>query len=218
MYATPTAKEARADVLLASIRDVQLAALIAATPRGLSASHLPAVLRENAEGRALECHVARANPLWEQIGAGCSAMAIFQGPNAYIHPGWFVSESARKAAVPTWTYVAVHVHGTLTAVHDKAWLQGHLAQLAENNEVHRPQPWSISELTREALEALLKNIVGLQLTIDRIEGSWKMAQGLAKEDRQSVAAALAASAKAGEPEVAEIMAKLLNAEERLPEP
>ena len=212
MYATAKARESRREVLLEAIRELQLGALVAATPAGLIASHLPIVASSGDNLWLLECHCARANPLWEQIGDGCPAVAIFQGPHAYVHPGWFVSESAQEAAVPTWTYIAVHVHGQLKPVHDQAWLLRHLSMLAANNEGNRDEPWSPSQLPPEPKSALLKNIVGLELLIDRMEGSWKMAQGLPQVDRRAVADALQRSTIPRETEVATIMSYLLDGE------
>lgn len=214
MYATASARECRLEVLLDAIRDIQLASLVVSSADGLTASHLPMAIATRARVQFLQCHVARANPLWTQIEDACSGRAIFQGPHAYVDPNWFVSDAGKRASVPTWTYIAVHVHGKLAAVDDEAWLIRHLAELARNNEAGRPNPWSPSKLPADAKASLLKNIVGIELTIDRIEGSWKMAQGLPEADRRAVIRALEASDRSLERDVAAVMRDLLKAEER----
>ena len=207
MYATASARESRDDVLLNAIRDIQLASIVISAAGSFLASHVPMTVSSDA--RRLRCHVARANPIWEQVGSGCPALAIFQGPHAYIHPGWFISVTPNDGAVPTWTYIAVHVHGRLTVVEDGTWLRAHLADLTSNNEAHRPEPWSLSDVPAAHMEALVEEIVGLELTIERMEGSWKMAQSLPDADRIAVAEALSRSDRPRETEVAIVMQQLL---------
>jgi transcriptional regulator len=209
MYATASARELRSAVLLEAIRQIQLAALIINPEEGFEASHVPMVVSSREGGCLLQCHVARANPLWELVGSGCSALAIFQGPHAYVHPGWFTSVAAEDTAVPTWTYIAIHVHGHLGVVRDERWLRRHLSELASINEAHRPKPWSPSNVAPRHMEGLLQGIVGLELTVQRMEGSWKMAQSLPPPDKHAVAAALAASDCPRETEVATVMEGLL---------
>jgi transcriptional regulator len=209
MYATASARELRSEVLLEAIRQIQLGALIINTEAGFEASHVPMVVSSRKGESLLQCHVARANPLWELVGPGCSALAIFQGPHAYVHPGWFTSVAAEDTAVPTWTYIAIHAHGCLGVVRDERWLRRHLSELASINEAHRPNPWSPSNVAPRHMERLLQGIVGLELTIQRIEGSWKMAQTLPSLDKSAVAAALAASDRPRETEVAAVMEELL---------
>lgn len=209
MYATASARELRSEVLLQCIRQIQLGALIINSQGAFEASHVPMVVSSRAVGSSLQCHVARANPIWELVGSGCSALAIFQGPHAYVHPGWFTSVAAEDTAVPTWTYIAVHVHGCVGVVRDERWLRRHLSELASINEAHRPKPWSPSNVAPRHMERLLQGIVGLELTIHRIEGSWKLAQSLPPADKRAVAAALAASDRPSETEVAAVMEELL---------
>lgn len=129
-----------------------------------------------------------------------------------IHPGWFTSAAAQDGALPTWTYIAVHVHGRLQVVRDESWLRRHLGELADQNELHRPKPWSPSGVASPRMRSLLQGIVGLELAVERIEGSWKMAQSLPADDTRAVAAALAISDRPADTEVAAIMQERLRKE------
>ena len=209
MYAAPKARESRRDVLLATIREIQLATIVVSSPSGFAASHVPVTLRQEAGDILVDCHVARANTLWEVAGQGCECLAVFQGPHAYVHPGWMPSSTAEGKAVPTWTYVAVHLHGQIRAVEDEIWLRRHLDQLASTNEAHRPKPWRLSDASPELIASLLNDIVGLELTVRTMEGIWKMAQGLPDGDRLGVVEGLAASERTAEREVAAVMRRLM---------
>lgn len=153
----------------------------------------------------LEGHVSRANPLWK-LSSETPALAIFQGPQAYIHPGWYPTKKRDQRAVPTWNYIAIHAHGLLTAIEDKSWLTRHLEELTARNEDNRPEPWSIPDAPEDFISALMKGIVGVRLEIDKIEGNWKMAQKQSLENRLGAAHGLAASARAADREVGALIA------------
>ena len=40
---------------------------------------------------------------------------MFQGPQAYVSPGWYPSKQAHGKVVPTWNYVVVQARGRLRA-------------------------------------------------------------------------------------------------------
>ena len=85
----------------ALIRAHPFAILVTQGADGLTATHLPTVLKvDDASpfGR-VECHVARPNPQWKSFAADAEALLIFQGPEAYIRPGWYPSKAEHGKAV-----------------------------------------------------------------------------------------------------------------------
>src|SRR5216117_3545271 len=77
----------------------------------------------------------RANPLWQRLSAASApAIAIFQGPQAYISPSWYPSKHADGKAVPTWNYAVVHAHGEPRIVDDADWLLAHVTALTTQQE------------------------------------------------------------------------------------
>jgi transcriptional regulator len=140
------------------------------------------------------------------------ALAIFQGPNAYIHPGWYPSKQRDARVVPTWNYIAVHAHGALTPVEDQAWLRQHLEELTARNETHRAQPWSVSDAPADYVHRRMQAIVGLQLHVSAIEGNWKMAQKQPLENRLGAADGLSSSGDPQNAAVANIMNDLYGGE------
>lgn len=208
MYIAPYSREERREVLLQAIQGIHFGVLVAPSIGALEASHLPMLVREDAGGETvLEGHVSRANPLWKLCNH-TQALAIFQGPQAYIHPGWYPTKKRDGRVVPTWNYIAIHVHGTLSAVEDGSWLGRHLEELTEHNEHPRPEPWSISDAPADFIRSLMKGIVGLRLKVGRIEGNWKMAQKQPLENRMGAAHGLVASASAADQEVGALVAAL----------
>src|SRR5262245_1751958 len=106
MYVPQHFAQTDAEALAGIIRDHNFATLITAGPPGLFATHLPFVADSREPPRRLRAHMARANPHWRDIGEGADALAIFQGPHAYVSPSWYVS----SPRVPTWNYISVHVY------------------------------------------------------------------------------------------------------------
>jgi transcriptional regulator len=210
MYASPTTREDRQDVLVAAIRNIGFGALVAMSADGLSATHIPMLVRQGPNGEVeLEGHVARPNEMWRLAQSGVQALAIFQGPQAYIHPGWYPTKQIDGRAVPSWNYIAVHAHGRLEAVEDPAWLRAHLSDLTDLNEASRAEPWALSDAPQDYLEAMMRAIVGLRLRVDRFEGNWKMGQKLPVENRLGAIAGLSASDHATDRDVAAVMRDLL---------
>jgi len=210
MYVSTTTREDRQDVLVAAIRSIRFGALVVVSDDGLSATHIPMLVREFPNGVVeLEGHVARQNDLWRIAQSAVPALAIFQGPQAYIHPGWYPTKKADGRAVPSWNYVAVHAHGSLEAVEDVAWLRSHLSNLTDLNEAGRAEPWALTDAPEDYIDAMMSAIVGLRLRVGRLEGNWKMGQKQRLENRIGAIDGLFASASTQDQDVAMAMRELL---------
>ncbi len=99
--------------------------------------------------------------------------------------------------MPTWTYIAVHAHGMLASVRDEAWLRAHLDDLTRANEAAQEEPWNVSDAPASFTASLRRGIVGLRLTVDRVEGSWKINQHKSEADKAGTAAGFAGSGEMG---------------------
>lgn len=195
----------------ALMRAHPFAILVTQGADGMTATHLPTVLKVGDApplGR-IECHVARPNPQWKSFAAGTDALMIFQGPEAYIRPGWYPSKAEHGKAVPTWDYAAVHAYGRLSAVHDKAWLLAHVGELSNQQEMPYEAPWSLADAPDTYLDALARGIVGLTFDITRLEGKMKMSQNRPQGDRAGVVGGLEARGERRDGEVAALVDKLL---------
>jgi transcriptional regulator len=171
MYIPDMFREDRPEVLHDAVRRIGFATLITHDPQGrLEANHLPMLLTD----AVLRGHVSRANPVWKP-GAG-EALAIFLGPNAYVSPNWYPSKSETGKVVPTWNYITVHAHGAINWIQDADWLRAHVGALSAAHEAGREKPWSINDAPASYIEGQVRAIVGFELTIDRLEGKYKLNQ------------------------------------------
>ncbi len=187
MYVPPLFKEDRVDVLHAAIRRSGLVTLVTLTADGLIASHVPMLLdTEPAPYGMLLGHVARPNPQARGAVPGVQALAIFQGPDAYITPSWYATKRENGKVVPTWNYVAIHAYGPVEFFDDKERLRAIVTRLTERHESTRAEPWAVTDAPAEFTDVMLKGIVGFSLPIVRLEGKWKMSQNRPAQDRAGV--------------------------------
>ena len=205
MYIPQHFEEKRPDVLARAIRDIQFALLVTAVDGEYLASHLPMVLKQADGAFTLEAHVARPNRHWTVLAGKPASLAVFQGPQTYVSPSWYETKRQHGKVVPTWNYVVVHAHGPLEVVEQQGWLLAHLGDLVSANEGRREQPWAITDAPAEFIDGMTRAIVGLRLTVERLEGKWKMIQNRSEADRLGTLAGLSASADPQDRAVAAIM-------------
>jgi transcriptional regulator len=153
------------------------------------ASSLPFLLGYADDGTPQAAfHVARHNPLAGLAdGMSCWLMTV-NGADAYVSPDWYASPDQ----VPTWLYQAVHLTGSVRKLPDVE-LGPHLDALSARFEswLAPKPPWTSSKMTAGRLETLKKAIVGLVMTVEQVEGSFKLNQHKSDVDHAAIAAALA---------------------------
>ena len=180
-----------------------LATLVSQGANGLQASHLPLLLvPEEGEFGTLYGHFARANPQWRDFEGGAEALAIFNGPDAYVSPAWYAGKAEHGKVVPTWNYIAVHAHGRAEVFDEPERLLQLVSRLSERHEAGRAQPWAVSDAPRDYIDAMLRAIVGFALPIQRLDGQWKLSQNRSAADQASVQEGLQASAEVRDRELA----------------
>ena len=189
MYAPSHFEETRLDTLHALIEAHPLGTLVTHSAAGLEADHIPFEIgapTAAAPFGTLRAHVARANPLWRQSGAG--VLVVFQGPSAYVSPSLYAEKPVSGKVVPTYNYAVVHAHGVLRAIEDPAWILALLERLTSHHEAARAAPWSVADAPPAFVDTLLKAIVGIEIPLDRLQGKWKLSQNRPPADQAAVAA------------------------------
>lgn len=195
----------------ATMRARPFATLVTHGSNGLFATHLPTVLKTaGAAGELgrIECHVARPNPHWQSFDKDADALVIFQGPEAYIRPGWYPSKAEHGKVVPTWNYAVVHAYGRLEAVQDQDWLLAHVSELTSQQESPYAAPWSTADAPASFVTALTRGIVGLRMPIARLEAKAKMSQNRPEDDRVGVVRGLAERAEGEDEDISSLVEKL----------
>ncbi len=187
MYVPRYFVEDRVEVLHAAIREAGLATLVTPGAGEFGVSHIPLFLEpEPGPLGRLVGHLARANSQCKSTPDGSTALAIVLGPNGYVSPSWYATKRETGRVVPTWDYVAVHAHGTVHFFDERERLLEVVARLTDRHEHARAAPWKVRDAPPDYLEGQLKGIVGVELTITRLEGQWKASQNKGEADRRGV--------------------------------
>ncbi|HEY7736036.1 MAG TPA: FMN-binding negative transcriptional regulator [Candidatus Limnocylindrales bacterium] len=177
--------------LLAELCPIVPATLVTHGRDGFRSSILP-MLFDPTDGPqgTLRGHLARGNPQWRDIEAAIAAgdgatgdgLAIFNGPDAYVSPAWYEEKRLTGKVVPTWNYLTVQAHGTITTVHDPEWLIPHVGRLVARHESGRPDPWALTDAPDDYVRTQARAIVGLELRITRLEAKAKLTQNRSDAD------------------------------------
>jgi transcriptional regulator len=177
--------------LLRELCAVVPATLVTHGEEGFRASILPMLFDpDDGPNGMLRGHLARGNPQWREIEAsiaasgygGGEALAIFDGPDAYVSPAWYEEKRLTGKVVPTWNYVTVQAHGTISTIHDPKWLIPHVGRLVARHEAGRANPWSLSDAPEDYIATQARAIVGLELRITRLEAKSKLSQNRSEAD------------------------------------
>jgi transcriptional regulator len=192
MYLPIHFDDTRADELKRILEQYPLGTLVVNGPHGLDANHVPFEMVTVADGAlSLHAHVARANPVWQEVASGAQVLVIFRGGDAYVSPSWYPSKHELHRQVPTWNYQVVHVHGTITIHDDTRFVRGVVARLTRRHESQagNDKPWRMTDSDPAYIDDMLTRIVGIEVVPERIVVKSKLSQN--KDDRDRVAAAQA---------------------------
>jgi transcriptional regulator len=153
------------------------------------ASPVPFHIEYGRDGTPLVCfHLARHNPLIGLADGVSPWLFAVSGPDAYVSADWYASPDQ----VPTWLYQAVHMTGPVRSMAGNQ-LAEHLDLVSARfeNKLAPKRPWTMGKMSAGRREAMMKGIVGLIMSVENIEGSFKLNQHKSDADHVAVTAALA---------------------------
>jgi len=167
------------------------------------ASPLPFYLTSANDGTLRAAfHVARHNPLIKLANGTASWLLAVNGADAYVSPDWYVSPDQ----VPTWLYQAVHLTGPVrTLSDDELAVQIDALSAKFEDRLLPKKPWVSGKMTAARLETMKKAIVGLEMMVEEVEGSFKLNQHKSETDFAAVGNTLALQAEAGARQIAALM-------------
>ncbi|CAI7652941.1 unnamed protein product [Penicillium glandicola] len=182
----------------------------------IQSSHIPFVLdvppsTENDDTiptGILRGHMAKQNPqakalmeaLAEQNAAGNNkleltdeVLILFNGPHHhYVTPKFYTeTKPVSSKVVPTWNYSAVQAYGKISVYCNSKAEETDLSRQSETGIMgytggDKKSPWNVSEAPVNYVELLKKNIIGIEIRIERLQGKFKMSQEMGEGDRKGV--------------------------------
>lgn len=193
MYVPAHFEESRTGVLHDFVKQHPFGMLVTHGAGGLDVNHIPFELDpQHGELGMLTAHVARANPVWQDVTDGDEVLVVFRAGDAYISPNWYPSKHEFHKQVPSWNYVVAHAYGHITIRDDERFVRGMVGRLTRTHEAAQPRPWKMGDSPKEFIDAMLKAIVGLEIEITRIVGKSKLSQNKEARDIHGAGEALKA--------------------------
>jgi transcriptional regulator len=166
MYTPAYAKNENEEDLKDFIRKNGFGIVVSTVDGKLWATHIPLIL----VGDKLQGHISRGNKQWRALPQNEEVMVIFQGPHTYVSSSWYDHEN-----VPSWNYVAVHVYGKAHMQSEEELIES-LRQLTNKYEKDSVHPVSVDTMSEKFLHAELRGTIGFEITIERMEASYKLSQ------------------------------------------
>jgi len=192
MYIPPHFEEISAAEIARVIEACPLACIVAQTPAGLIANHIP--LLSERDG-TLVGHVALNNDMHRLIADGQEALVIFRGEDGYVSPNFYPSKQEHHRHVPTWNYQVVHVYGAISFQHDERTKRAAVGLLTRNHErrLNGPSAWRMADAPADFMEEMLQAIVAFRVSPGRILAKSKLSQNREQRDYNGAIEGLRAS-------------------------
>ena len=167
--------------LLSVMREYNFATIVSNLDGAPFATHVPVLVNEDDDGKVrIEGHVAAANPHARALAEGAQTLVVFHGPHTYVSPSSY--RSANR--VPTWNYIAVHAMGRARAIADA---DGKMAILLRLIAFHDPDfAARFAAFDAGLRDSLVAAIVGFEITVDTLEGKFKLNQHRLSDDLPSL--------------------------------
>ena len=163
------------------IRQNSFGILINAVDGKFWGSHIPLELETEMGGEeeVLYGHIAKANIQLSEVVDQAPVLAIFNGPHSYVSSSWYNHEN-----VPTWNYIAVHIHGQIELVSGDE-LYYSLKKLVDKYEQNSEHPVAMETMSANTLKQM-RGIIGFKIRIESIKAAYKLSQNRNKEDYHNV--------------------------------
>jgi transcriptional regulator len=191
MYLPDPFAEIRVEEAHRILREHPLGMLVTHGASGLDADHLPfELVPDSGALGTLRAHIARANPLCNEVRAGAEVLVVFRGAHGYISPSWYPSKHETHRSVPTWNYEVVHAHGRMRLIDDPKFVGALVARLTRRHEAAETRPWKLADAPRDYLDEMLSRIVGIEIAVTRLTAKRKLSQNRDARDVAGVVEAL----------------------------
>jgi len=201
MYIPPINIMRNNDEIIEFMRRFSFITMITSKDNTPIGTHLPILVRVENDRIILLGHIAKQNNQWKDIENN-TVLIIFTEPHSYISPKLYEKE----INVPTWNYMAVHVYGKATIIHDMDSVIELLEHTIENYEPSYKSQWD--SLPESYKLSLAKEIIAFSISVDDIQAKKKLSQNKTKKERNTIISSLSNSADTNEQLIAEYMQKL----------
>jgi len=175
MYLPKIFNDSSHEEILKVFKAYPFAILATSEQDNLEISHLPFIYDE--KSNILITHLANNNSHIKNIN-NKKCTVIFNGPDLYISPDWYVENNL----VPTWNYISVHVKGTIKVISDDVEIKKILDLTTKFFEEQNNTNW-MNNLDEEFDAKLRTMITVIEIKIDKIDAKFKLSQNRTEKSK-----------------------------------
>ncbi len=169
MYPPKHHQDDNIDHLIKTIQAFPLATLISANGEDCFTTHIPLIYsKDNSVYGKLVGHLDKNNPQCAFLD-NRKVYAIFNGPNTYISPNTYTT-----VQLPTWNYINVHVEGISIINNDPDAIKKSMIEMTRFLETS-DTPF-VLDYDHTRMNQLVNFVTGIEITITRLEGKFKLSQ------------------------------------------
>ncbi|MEN0059707.1 MAG: FMN-binding negative transcriptional regulator [Bdellovibrio sp.] len=200
MYRPSYSVNENIDLSFQLIQDFPLGLMISESSGLIETNYLPFLIFKEQDEIYLLTHLARANPHWKSLSS--EVVISFLGPNSYVSPTIYVG----KSNVPTWSYAAIEIRGSVKIISDGQELKEMLHRTVDAFETKNQTEWSY-DLPEKMQKNLESALVGLKIKVTNLESKFKLSQNRNVEDYTAVLKHFSESSSHKDKEISEWMLK-----------
>lgn len=181
MYRPDPFNENNPEKLIAFCREQAFGTVISNGDSGVPViTHVPFVVKEDVNQLMIEFHIALANPQAQLLLNNGKAGISVMGTHGYIS-----SSVYHHMNVPTYNYQSVYLSGKTVRLNQDEFLI-HLKELVQGFEEGREKPLPFTHFPEKMIQGYLREIVGIRLIVDHMEGAYKLSQNRNQKDFDSI--------------------------------
>ncbi|WP_042146731.1 MULTISPECIES: FMN-binding negative transcriptional regulator [unclassified Pseudoalteromonas] len=181
-YQTNSEDKIEQGKLIELVTNNPLATLIINRERELPhVSHIPFHFDDNQT--SLVGHTSNQHPLTKRLKQNLveDIILIFHGEQGYISPNY-----SEGQPVPTWNYSKVQIIGKAKIITDSNEKYKQMDITTQYFEKEQTQPWLLDSAPSKAIEQMLKAITIFKVSIDEINGQFKLSQNKSTAVKQQI--------------------------------
>jgi transcriptional regulator len=184
--------EASTADIAAFVREQMLALVVTSAGNDTLTTPLPLLADTDATGAVTSFlgHFALSNPQVELVRRQPRALILFQGPHAYISPGWV----SRPGWAPTWNYMLAQFQAEISLLpqdNDEA-----IRALVTALEGDGPDSWRVERVGKR-YAPMVQRVVAFRAAVVSSRGRFKLGQDETDETFAEIVAALGDAPLAG---------------------
>lgn len=184
--------EATPSEIATFVREQLLALVVSSAGNEMLTTPLPLLTETDTTGAVTSFlgHFALSNPQVELVRRQPRALILFQGPHAYIRPGWV----SRPGWAPTWNYVLAQFEvkiSLLPQANDEA-----IRALVTALEGNAPDSWRVEQVGKR-YPSMVQRVIAFRAAVISSRGRFKLGQDETDETFAEIVAALGDAPLAG---------------------